>query len=71
MGEIFDKNIFGENIFGKNIFGNNVFLERDWLSLPAIHPQHTTPNPCYLLFEVEGGDKQTKDELTVHEGREI
>ena len=30
------------------------------------------PITYYLLFEVEGGgERRTKDELTVHEGREI
>ena len=47
------KNIFGENIFEENIFDKNI-------SHPAIHPLHTTPTPSYLLFEVEGGDEQTK-----------
>ena len=61
---IFWENIFLKNVFGKNIFGTSIFfLERD-LTFPAIPPQHTTPTPSYLLFEVEGGGGQTKDGLT-------
>ena len=60
------KNIFGKNIFDKNIFGNNIFLGKGLHSPSHTHALLFTPYIQLppLLFEVEGGTKQTKDGLT-------
>ena len=57
------KNIFVGNIFGENIFSKNIFTLPPML-IPCYPYLYTTPIPSYPLFEVEGGDKQTKDEQT-------
>ena len=54
--------MFPKNIFGK---GTSLSLPRP---CPIIHPLHTTPN-CYLKWR--GGGRNKRNELTVHEGREI
>ena len=53
-----------QKYFGENIFGNNIFFGKG-LHFPS-HPMLSTPHIQLppLLFEVEGGTKQTKDELT-------
>ena len=47
------KYLYIKNIFAKNISPSLI-----------VHHLYTPPNPSYPLFEVEGGDKQTEDELT-------
>ena len=64
--KIFFKNIFGKNIFGINIFSKNIFF----LPLPHLTILQTTPllSSSSVIFEVEC---DRRNELTVHEGREI
>ena len=75
LGEIFFGVFFFSKIFLVKIFLTIIFLVKIflatiffwkgiWLSLHAIHPQHTTPTPSYSSYLKLRGDKRRTNERT-------